>query len=44
MALTNNRKEVVMFKGIFITTGLIITAIYQAQDVIREIVRGFLAG
>ena len=33
-----------MFKGIFITTGLIITALYQGQDLIREIVRGLIAG
>ena len=31
-----------MFKAMFITTGIIITAIYQAQDVIREIARGMI--
>lgn len=31
-----------MFKAIFLSTALIITAIYQAQDMIREIARGMI--
>lgn len=31
-----------MFKALFFSTALIITAIYQAQDVIREIARGLI--
>lgn len=31
-----------MFKAMFITTGIIITFIHQAQDVIVEIVRGMI--
>lgn len=31
-----------MFKALFISTGILITSIYQAQDLIREIVRGMI--